>query len=340
MPKDTRSILWNNIPQPVFVTGAAGFIGRRLVNRLLEEGVNVVAFDLLACPESLCDSDLVNWVQGDITVKADVKLALKGCQSIFHLAAMVGDWGQETLHRSVTVEGTRYVFESAAEYELLGPVVLASSIVVYGDQIDRQRCHEGLSMGATFGPYSKCKQAQEGLAQSFLQQGLDIRTVRPANVYGAGSKPWVETLSAELRRGIPCLIGGGDFDAGLVHVDNVVEILWLVARFAGAKGQIYNAADEEGITWKRYMSDLAKICDAPVPRSIPRLLAKSLAQVGETGFGLLNVAMRPPLTFEALNLVGSCHRIDMEKSKRELGYQVQTTYREGLAEVGAYLQGD
>ena len=91
------------IKEPILVTGAAGFIGRRLVKRLLDEGRKVNAFDVMACPESLQDEENLHWFKGDIAKRDDVKKALENSCSIFHLAALVGDWGQAALHQKITV---------------------------------------------------------------------------------------------------------------------------------------------------------------------------------------------------------------------------------------------
>jgi len=326
------------IKEPVLVTGAAGFIGSRLVRRLLSEGKQVCAFDVMACPESLEGEDRLSWIQGDITKRENVKIAVDKCGSIFHLAALVGDRGQAEHHKKITVDGTQTLFELVLESSVQPRVVLASSIVVYGDQINGQRCYEGMPHGCFFGPYGESKQAQEVIAHQFIQQGLDIRIVRPANVYGAGSKPWVDDVCTELLKGMPVLIAEGNYDAGLVHVDNVIEVLMLASSSEGGKGQIFNAADEEGVTWRRYMKDLADCCGASKPKSIPRIVAKYLAKSGELAFRLMKTETRPPLTAEALNLVGSNHCIDMSKTKKLLGYKPVKQYREGLEDIRQYLK--
>mgnify|MGYP000394344757 CR=1 FL=1 len=325
------------IKEPILVTGAAGFIGRRLVKRLLDEGRQVNAFDVMACPESLQGEVNLNWFKGDVSKREDVKIAVGGCCSIFHLAALVGDWGQAALHQKITVEGTQILFELALASPLKPRLVLASSIVVYGDQINGERCYEGMPHGWFYGPYGKSKQTQETIAHQFIQQGLDIRMVRPANVYGAGSKPWVDDVCAELKKGMPVLIAGGNYNAGLVHVDNVIEILILACESENSRGQIFNAADEEGVTWKRYMTDIGAICGAPAPRSMPKALARYLAFTLERSYKVLKISTRPPITFEALNLIGSKHDIDMSKTKHDLGYSVVTSYAQGLSEVKDYL---
>jgi nucleoside-diphosphate-sugar epimerase len=326
------------IKEPILVTGAAGFIGRRLVKRLLDEGREVNAFDVMACPESLQDEENLTWFKGDIAKREDVKGALKNSCSIFHLAALVGDWGQAALHQKITVDGTQTLFELALESPLKPRLVLASSIVVYGDQINGERCYEGMPHGWFYGPYGKSKQTQETIAHQFIQQGLDIRMVRPANVYGAGSKPWVDDVCVELKKGMPVLIAGGNYNAGLVHVENVIEVLMLASESDDARGQIFNAADEEGITWRQYMRDLAGCCGASKPKSMPRFIAKYLAKSGELAYHMMKIDNRPPLTAEALNLIGSNHRIDMTKTKELLGYKPVKYYREGLEEIRQYLK--
>ena len=338
MSKVFKKARLNKLKGPVFVTGAAGFIGRRLVNSLLQTDVHVVALDIVACPEALASNPNLRWIKGDVTSYSDVSAALAGSQTVIHLAAMVGDWGEAELHQRVTVDGTDNVFRAAQTSGDNPIVVLASSIVVYGQQIGEGTCHEGLALGNTFGPYSESKQAQEVLAQAYLQKGLDVRIVRPANVYGAGSKPWVEELCRELKKGVPALIGGGDFNAGLVHVDNVVDVLVRAARASGQTGQVFNAADEEGVTWKRYMNDLANLVDAPTPRSLPYLLAKPVSFALEKSYRLLKISARPPITREALNLVGSAHSISMHKTTEVLGYKALVSYRDGMKEVQRYMQ--
>ncbi|MFT7185291.1 MAG: nucleoside-diphosphate-sugar epimerase [Pseudohongiellaceae bacterium] len=326
------------IKEPILVTGAAGFIGRRLVKRLLDEGRQVRAFDVMVCPESLQGEPNLHWFKGDVSKREDVKHVVAGCHSIFHLAALVGDWGQAVLHQKITVEGTQILFDLALASPLKPRLVLASSIVVYGDQLNGERCYEGMPHGWFYGPYGKSKQTQETIAHQFIQQGLDIRMVRPANVYGAGSKPWVDDVCVELKKGLPVLIAGGNYNAGLVHVDNVIEILILACKSDNARGQIFNAADEEGVTWQQYMKDLAECCGASKPKSMPRMIAKYLAKSIELTYRWMKIENRPPLTAEALNLIGSNHRIDMTKTKELLDYKPVKYYREGLEEIRQYLK--
>jgi nucleoside-diphosphate-sugar epimerase len=290
------------LKQPVVVTGAFGFLGKRTIDALLALGASkIVAFDLpgFQLPEEWQEN--VRYIQGDISNKADVKKMIEGAGTVIHLAAMVGDWIPLPLHRKVTVEGSRALFEEAVSNDTR--VVLSSSIVVYGDKLTTW-----------------------------------LSVVRPANVYGAGSKPWVHDAVEALKSGAPILIDGGDFNAALVHVDNVVQMLLLAATKDEALGQVFNGGDGNSATWKQYMSDLAEVLELPKPKSIPLWLIKPLSGGIENIWRILKLKKRPPLTREALNLVCAETIIPIQKAKDLLGYVPEVGYEEGFEEVKQYVE--
>jgi nucleoside-diphosphate-sugar epimerase len=322
--------------EPILVTGATGFIGRHLMRRLLSGGAHVRALVLSGEPTPTEWEAAVEIVRGDIRDPEAAKAAAPGCQLVFHLAAVVGDWGPEELFRQVTIDGTRYLLDAAAETK--ARVVLASSIVVYGDRLGRSRCDEESGPGRAYGPYSRSKQAQEKMAMQLVESaGCDIRIVRPANVYGPGSRPWVDEVTKLLRAGKPTLISGGMQNAGLVYVDNVVEVMVRAAGAAAGPGDVFNACDELPVTWAHYLGDLARLVGAPPPRSVPGWLAWPLATAMEQGGRILGLESRPPLTREAVHLVSSDHDLPMDRARNQLGYRKLVNYEQGLAAVARYL---
>ncbi len=317
--------------QPVLVTGATGFIGRSVVEKLLAAGIAVKALVLPHEAMPPAWGDKVEVVRGSITDPSAVARAAQGAAVIIHLAAVVGDWGDERLYQAVTVEGSRHVFEQALQTG--ARVVLASSIVVYGDKIRRQECFEDAGYGKTFGPYGRAKQAQEKMAWEYHQRGMKLVVVRPANVYGPGSGPWLRDVVDVLKSGSPGLVAGGEMNAGLAFVDNVADLLLLAASKETALGRVYNACDDLPVTWKKYFEDIATIVDAKPPKSIPWFLAVLAASTCEVLWKFFHIQKRPPITAEALNLVGSDNRIPIERAKKELGYEPRVAYAEGLRRI-------
>lgn len=325
------------IAQPVLVTGATGFIGRRVVEKLLADNIAVKA---LVLPNETIPptwEGKVGIIRGSISDSLAVERAAQGAGTIIHLAAVVSDWGDERLYWEFTVEGSRLVFEQAVKTG--ARVVLVSSIVVYGDKIRRQSCPEESGYGNTFGPYSRTKQAQEKLAWEYHNnKGMKLSVVRPANVYGPGSGPWLHDVVAVLKSGSPGLISGGNMNAGLVYVDNVADIIILAGSSEAALGKAYNACDGLSVTWNDYFSDIAAMIGAKKPKSIPRPVAAVAAVSCETIWGRLNIKKRPPITREALNLVGSDNLIPIDRIKSELGYEPKITYAEGLMRTKEYIE--
>lgn len=324
---------------PVLVTGAAGFIGQHLVRRLVQEGIPVRALVLpheTPCtlfPELL---SAIEVIRGDVTNPYQMAMAIQGCSHVYHLAAVVGDWGGEALHQRVTVGGTGVVLRAASTRDV--HVILASSIVFYGDRLGEDECCEEHPGGNPLGPYSRAKQMQEAMAAYFsAHAGCRVTIVRPANVYGPGSQPWVHSVVEQLRLGRPCLIGDGNLNAGLAHVEHVVDILFRASRPAAIR-RIYNACDCSAVTWNQYFREMAKIAGSPAPKSVSLPVARSAARAGEWLWGKLGVQSRPPLTREALNLVGSSHRVPVSRAAKELGFQPFVRHADAMQEIGGYIQ--
>ena len=328
--------LSERISEPILVTGATGFIGRRLVTRLIEEGYRPRA--LVLPGESLPEGfDGVDVVRGDVTLRPSVAPAVDGAATVFHLAAKVGDWGTADEHQRVTVRGTDNVLREATRND--ARVLLASSVVVYGGAIGKRVCEEHRPRGRPLGPYSRSKMAQEEIAERLeADESLRVTIIRPTNVYGAGSVPWVDLPVAELKKERPVLIAGGRMAAGLTHVDNVVDVFVRAAQTQAAVGRTYNASDDNGITWLRYFTELAEMVGAPPPKSIPRPIAHAAATALDAGWKLLRRKDRPLITREALNLVGSHFRVPIGRARRELGYEPPVSYHEGMRQVAGYLK--
>lgn len=322
------------LPRPILVTGATGFIGQRCVEKLLQDGHRVRAFVLPNEPVSELFPTQVEIFRGDITRPEDVNMASIGVSGAIHLAALVTDAGTDELHQRVTVGGTSNVL-AAAPLDIR--VVVISSIVFYGTHLRSHTCYEDVQPGAPLGAYSRAKQAQEAVAKSYMKQGQNVTIVRPANVYGPNSANWVRDVAEHLRSGKPALVNGGKGNAGLVYVDNVVDVIVGALTTEAARGRAYNACDNLPVTWEDYFSDLAHIVDAPKPKSIPRWVASKGATLCEAVWARAGLKSRPLLTHEAVNLIGSDHRIPNRRAREELGVSPAVNYSDAMREIAQFF---
>ncbi|MFW5876001.1 MAG: NAD-dependent epimerase/dehydratase family protein [Myxococcota bacterium] len=320
---------------PVLVTGANGFVGRELVSQLVAKGAHVRA---LVLPDETVPPEWATTVEtfrGDITHARDVREAVAGCRVVFHLVALVGDEITQPMHARVTVGGTRHLCDAMPRGSRL---LLASSLVVYGDRIGREVCTEATAHGRPQGPYGQAKQAQEHIVARAAAGGMDTVVIRPGNIYGPGCKPWLYDVADMLRRNLPVLIGGGAFDAGLVYVGNVADLFVRAAEEPDTRGATLLAVDGFGTTWKRYFEDLAEILHTRSPRSMPGGLAAALAGPVEDLWRAFRLPGRPPFTREAYNVVGKPNRFDDTTTRQRLAWAPPYTYQEGLAAIAQYVR--
>lgn len=324
----------------VLVTGATGFIGRHLVARLRAEGESVRGLVLPGEPvEQIPELRGAEIVRGNVTDRGAIHAALRDVRRVYHLAAIVGDWGDEAMFRAVNVGGTRNVCD-AARVAGVERLVMVSSVVVYGWQLHTSICDEDLPRGEPCGPYSRTKKRSEELALGHHSRGdYEVVVVRPGNVYGAGSRNWLDEVARLARRRQLMLIDGGSGDAGLVHVDNVVDVIARAGRVARAAGRIYNAQDGQGVSWRRYFGDVAELVGAPPPRlSVPHRLAMGGARALELGWKFRGARTRPLLTREAVTLLSQRAPVPIDRARRELGYAAPVSYAEALERIAAVLR--
>lgn len=319
----------------ILVTGANGFIGQRVVKLLASANYDVKAFVLPGEADSSLFPPAVELIQGDLTDFQKTYESTGDCSGVIHLAALVSDGGSELDHQRVTVGSTRNLFLAARPGTR---VILASSITIYGDALGKLPCAETVEPGVAQGPYSRAKQAQESLAKTFLDNGGDVVILRPANVYGPGSGPWVKDVIEQLSSGLPALVDQGSGNAGLVCVDHVAQSMVNALDDTIKPGSVFNLCDELDVTWRQYFEDLAEIIQEKKPVSIPGPLAHILAAATEKAWSFFSMTSRPPLSKEALNLIGNDLKIPAAKSRKGLNLKNQKSYQQVLAEIKASLQ--
>lgn len=237
------------------VTGGQGFIGGHLCQALLERGDEVVVLDLPQAPgRALALHGIageVELIEGDVADRSTVDRAVRGADSVFHLAAqtLVGPAAEdpEGTFRS-NVEGTWTVLESCREAEI-GRVVVASSDKAYGpsDSLPYREADE-LRPAA---PYEGSKAAADVIARSYWDSwNLPVAVTRLANVYGGGdlnfSRLIPELVTSYLADREPKIRSDGSPRRDFLHVsDAVAAYLAIEAALPAHGGEAFNAGTGE-----------------------------------------------------------------------------------------------
>lgn len=318
----------------VVVTGGPGFIGRRVVRRFLDAGWEVTSFSLpgeAALPDW---GGAVRMTHGDLGDAGAVRSAFTGCDLLIHLAAPVGIAGRYQWQWDVIAEGTRNACEAIAAND--GRAVVAASIAVYGTLIQTLVCHESDGHGPWAGAYGRAKQGQELAAQEVAARTqMPLTLVRPANVYGlGGASAWGDRLLEAIAATGGAVFGAAEAnDAGLVYVENLADALFLAGTCPQAIGRTYNICDENGVSWRRFLDDMAALAGRGPPPAIPLDAALEAVRANEDPANL--VAPRDPAlpSMEGLNLVGFSNRIDSGAIRRELGWVPRIGYAAAMAEI-------
>ena len=275
-------------PKPVLVTGASGFIGQHLVRRLIERGDRVSCLVRAASHIDELRSAGVQLITGDVTNRADMGSALEASQAgvVFHLAGLVKALRTVDFVR-VNAGGVESVASACADRADPPVLVVVSSLAAAGPSaVDRPRV-EG-DCPTPVSAYGRSKLAGEQAAARYAG-ALPISIVRAPIVFGPGDRGVLEMFRPIARWGIHVVPGGGECRFSLIHVDDLVEGLLLVAekgerlREHGSPGQgVYFIAVEDHPTYAQLGQAIAKALGQKPPAVI-RLPGPLLRLVGVGG---------------------------------------------------------
>lgn len=236
----------------VWITGAAGFIGRHLVRHLASGGAQVAGLDLAECPAPL-SGHISAWQTGALAPAQFASLARRTGipETVYHLAggSSVGA-SIEAPYRDFasTVDGTAALLDWVRVSAAGSRIVIVSSAAVYGD-LHAGPISEDAAI-APFSPYGAHKYAMETICRGWAGCfGLNIATARLFSVYGPGlAKQLLWDLCCKLNAGTPQVVLGGTGTElrDWTHISDVVRALAYAVRFASPEVPTINAGTGAG----------------------------------------------------------------------------------------------
>ncbi len=231
--------------RPVLVTGAAGFIGGRLVAALLRRGVPVRAGVRDPARAAALTAAGAEVVRLELTDAASVRAAVAGAGTLHHLAGLTDGRTSAARLREVNAAGTRRLWEAAAAAGV-ERAVCCSTTAVYGLAAARDGPIDEAAVPRAVEPYGRSKLAGERAARAVAAAtGLATVVLRPAAVFGAGEGTPVGRVLRRIAVSRVVLPGAdGDWAFSYVHVDDVVEAALHVAGRPRCAGGVYNVAIE------------------------------------------------------------------------------------------------
>jgi dihydroflavonol-4-reductase len=319
--------------EPLFVTGATGFIGRHLIRRLADEHVPVRALVRRSSDTQGLDLPGIELVEGDVTDWDSLVPALAGCRRVVHLANIYSMWEPDpSIYRRVNVEGTRRVAQAAAEAGV-DLFLHVSSVVAFGrpDAVPfHERCPPGIEQ---FSEYGRSKYEADRVVEEFaVSHRLPLAILYPASVLGPGdTKSSGRYIDDIVQRRFPVAVFSEDVMTW-VHVCDVVDAIVRLLGRADASGARY-LVGRHRLTVHQLNQLIGEVSGVQPPRvELPDWLARATA-------GLLTawaaVTGGEPLWGMSMDVARTMSRsiqADGSRIERDLGLQY-TDIRTAVADT-------
>jgi nucleoside-diphosphate-sugar epimerase len=357
----------NYAGRQVLVTGATGFIGARLAERLaFEEKASVRALVRDMRKSVWLSRSPMELVVGDVTEKLSLEKAVAGCDIVFHC---VGIGGSSETCKAVNTEGTRNVLE-AAQAAGVKRLVYLSSVAVYGPSLPDHADETAPSVrtGASYGD-SKVE-AEELISRFVLDHSMTVIVLQPTFVWGPRSEWFTVDPIRQMAAGAWQLVDEGQGTCHAVYVDNLVDAIMLAGLRPSLKsGEKFLVTDDQPCTWGEFWLAHARMVGKSSLPSFPstrtakhpiRLLDRWLwkfrdwlgdhcPDTGPFRYVVLapryvirkgTALLRVKTIYSDWDLIKYARRynVDIAKAKMQLGYNPKVSRADGMQEIERWLR--
>ena len=318
----------------ILVTGATGFTGKALCERLIKDGEKVTAF---VRPSSDTDRLIeigVNCVEADITSREDVDRHFKDFDLVYHIAAAYRtEHSTEDMFTLVNVEATRNLLE-AAKRSGVRRFVHCSTVGVQGEIDDPPADEE-----YRFKPgdhYQESKKEGELLALNYFREGLPGSVFRPVGIYGPGDTRFLK-LFKPVSRGMFVMIGSGKVLYHMTYIDDLVDGILLCGSRPEALGEVFTLGGERYTTLQELVDEIAGVLGkTKTGIRIPFAPVYWASVVCDKVCKKIGVS--PPIYPRRVEFFSKDRAFSIDKAKRLLGYSPKVSLRDGLARTANWYK--
>ena len=324
------------------VTGGGGFLGRRIVEMLVDRGDEVTFLARGRYPE--VEALGARGLQVDLRDRAGLDQAVAGQDVVFHVAAKAGFWGDPAEFWGINVDGTRHLID-AMEAAGVGRLVYTSTPSVVGYDDDVADGGQDLPYATQHqSPYPESKAAAEEMVLGANSRHLATVALRPHLIYGPRDQHLFPRVLARARAGRLVQVGTGANTVDFTYVDNAAAAHLdaadaLLDHQSVCAGKPYFVSDDEPTLLWPFVNQLLEGVGIPtVERRLPVGVVRRVAGGLTLAWRVLPLPGEPPLTPFLVDGLARDHWYDMGPAKRDLGYKVRVPQAEGLARTIAWLR--
>jgi NAD+-dependent farnesol dehydrogenase len=324
----------------IFITGATGYIGQRVMARLLNQGHDIHALCRRKPDGELFNNPRVKIFEGDVVNSQKVRDAISDCDQAYHIAAYSRIWAKDVkTFFETNVQGTTNVLEAALQAGVK-KVVVTSTGGTYGTNQGQLISETTVRLTDFFDEYESSKFMAEEKVHAYVRRGLAVVIVNPVRVYGPGVLSESNALSHLIKEYVTgswhIIPGNGETIGSFTYIDNVVEG-HILAMEKGVSGEGYILG---GINadFNTFFSTLSKISDrhfflVRVPMAW-MLLYCWKEELLAKWFGI-----EPTITRKWIRKYNHNVACSSEKAITELGYNI-TTLEEGIERTLTWIRED
>ncbi len=314
----------------VFITGALGFVGRALSAHYRELGAETHGLDVRGDFEG-------GVAEGDVTRPEEWQAYINGSDLVIHTAAIVTNNVTREEAWRVNVLGTRRVLDAAVRAgakRFVHISSLAAMRFILEDQAD-----ETAPVMPTGNPYVDTKIASEQAVLAAHAAGeMACTIIRPADVYGPGSRPWTIIPVQMIQKGMFLLPAHGQGVFRAIYIDDLVDGVMLAAEKEEGVGQIFILGGETATTCEKFFGHYYRMLGKGSPRMMSTSAAIAIAEIGRALFTLLG--KQTEMGRGAMEMLSKKNTVSNEKAHRLLGWHPQVDLEEGMRRTEAWLRAD
>lgn len=317
----------------ILVTGGSGFLGARLIPKLVDDGHAVFALARSTSSSDQMRSLGATPVDGDLDDPTE--LSLPAVDAVVHAAALFRFAGPRAAYFRANVAGTEALLDAAHRAGATTFVYISAGAVVMDGR--GTPLHDVDETAPTypdsFSGYIASKARGEAAVLAANRPGFRTIALRPPAIWGPGG-PFSTQLPGAIKSGRFAFIAGGEHSSSTIHVDNVVEAV-VCALERGTGGRPYFINDRDLVTFREFVAGLAEVEGLSIDglRSVPFRVAFALGGLMEAVAGMRADKGDPPLTRTLVRFIGREFTTDDAAARRELGYVGSLSRAEGLGRM-------
>jgi len=312
------------------VTGASGYIGSNLVQKMSERGMKTRALVRKSSnTQRLSELKNTEICYGDVTDISSLERAVRGCDEVFHLAACVEDWGGYQKFHEINYSGTKNILQASIKAKVKKFIYISSIGVL--DLSGRGVIREEHPYGHFSGYYLRSKARAEKLIKK-SRNIISTLIIRAPAVYGPKDFLFTWKATRLARKNLLFVIDRGKGIFPYIYIENLIDAILLASQKEEAMGEIFNLADGTNTTaWEFFNHFNHLVGKGNIRISLPYPVAWNMALLLDIFNKLTG---KPPLlSWTALEFLTLKCRFDISKTREKLGYEPSVSLEKGMERV-------